>query len=642
MQKVSQSRRPWYRHVGGPFQGGLLVLLVAVACGPLVARAVEPAPDLGTFDVRRRAMIEAACKAYEANPKKPAWSNAFLVAGALFESGKVEEGRRLANFVLDGLVPGNKINRWYTGGNSGFVVWPGIDCYIRYEHMLGDELKARFKEIYTSGVFYRRFTTSNHVTMAAVTRYLAVQTWGREAFKPHPAYADKVYEALPRDLQKTTRWPPSQFFANDDPDGEKYVHALVDQILRQGPGEYASRPYGAQNTLPLLTLAECAKDPELRKKARIAYELSIVQLAPAWQRGHLATFAPRSYPDMESQQPWGMAALVWLYFGGVPPADLAHQWALRAATSTYRLPEVALPAGTDRSRPYRHRALFSGWVLDHHVTPTYALFARSAKHAFAMKARHPFQGQSYPCGVMWDEPDVSRCSHLWITCPAADDNSNPKNAPSGLHTHGVSQHEQEVLHENALLWTFRIPADYRNPYVLAFIPGGARAVINDAATEGRIYLHYESVLVGIAASEAFAWDPEAGIRSPAGKPRPGCSEFRIPCSSAAVALEAAAPAEFGGGTPAEQLTRFRETLRSTTNVRCVADEQPVGSYVDRKGNRLECTFNGEDRVNGTAIDYLAWPIIDNPWMKQTGPEKLVLSDGSTRRSYDFTTWTVDE
>lgn len=601
-----------------------------------------PAGDLGTFDGRRQAMLEAACAAYEANPAKPAWKNAFLVAGALFERGKVEAGRRMANFALDGLEPGNRINRWYLGGNSGFVVWPGIDCYIRYEHLLGDELKSRFKKVYTSGVFYRRFTTSNHVTMAGITRYLAVQTWGRDAFAPHPDYADKVYEALSPELKKTTRYPPSQLFANDDPDAEKFVHQLVERVVTQGPGEYASRPYGAENTLPLLTLAECATDPALRHKARLAYELSVVQLAPAWLRGHLATFSPRSYPDMESQQPWGIAALVWLYYGGVPPRGMAGEWALRAASSSYRLPAVAEAVGTDRTRPYRHQALFSGWALDHHVTPGYGLFSRSPKHALLRKARYPFQGQSYPCGLMWDESDVSRCSQLWVTCPAADDNANPKNAPSGLHTHGVTQNEQEVLHEDALLWVFRIAPDFRNPYVLGFIPGGARAVVNDAAADGRVYLHFGSVLVGLSASEPFGWDPAAGIRSPAGRPPPGCSEFRIPCRSAAVALEAAAPEDFGVGPPAAQLDRFRDALRGRSRIVCHAVDGPAAEYVDRRGNRLECVFDGEDRINGRPVDYASWPIIDNPWMTQTGPGRLELTDGKIVRTYDLEAWTVTE
>ena len=584
-------------------------------------------------------MLDAVWKEYQSNSNKPAWKNVFLMADALFELGKIKEACHLAGFGLDGLQPGNKINRWITGGNSGFAVWPGIDCYIRYGQLMDEPLKERFKQTYTRGVFYRRFTTSNHVTMAGVTRYLAVQTWGAAAFKPHPAFADQVYEALPPEKRKTTRWPPSQLFANDDPDAVKFVHQFVEQVVRNGPGEYASRPYGAENTLPLLTLAECAKDPEIRTKAGIAYEVTLAQLAPPYLRGHLATFAPRSYPDMESQRPWGIAALAWLYFGGVAPNDLAHQWAPCAATSKFRLPDVVTAAGTDRSKPFGHRALLGGWNLNHYVTPKYVVFARSPKTALCGKQRYPFQGQSYPCGVMW-EADPGLCSQFWVTCPAADDNASDKNNPSGLHTHGVTANEQEVMHENALLWVFHIPKDFRNPYALGFVPGGALAAINDGASAGRIYLHFGSVLIGLTASGPFDWNPAGGIKSPAGKPPKGSSEFRITAIDSAVAMETAPPDEFPARTPAEQLEKFKTVMLAKARIELKPGDKPTGSYTDRRGNTLECTFDGQDKVNGKTVDYKNWPVIENPWMSQIGPDKLIVTDGKMTRAYDFVHWTI--
>jgi hypothetical protein len=65
-----------------------------------------------------------------------------------------------------------------------------------------------------------------------------------------------------------------------------YLREIIAATVRGGPGEFASRPYGAQNVLPLLALADCAKDPELAARARIAYEVCLAQIAPAWLRGH--------------------------------------------------------------------------------------------------------------------------------------------------------------------------------------------------------------------------------------------------------------------------------------------------------------------------------------------------------------------
>ena len=119
-------------------------------------------------------------------------------------------------------------------------------------------------------------------------------------------------------------------------------------------------------------------------------------------------------------------------------------------------------------------------------------------------------GQSYPCGLMWTEPDTRKGSHLWITNPAADDNAAEGNKPTGIHTHGVTKFEQELQYRDALLFVFDIPATFRNPYVLGYVPGGYRAAM---AAKSEIFLHYGSVLVAISSSHPFTWDAKAGIRA---------------------------------------------------------------------------------------------------------------------------------
>ncbi len=94
---------------------------------------------------------------------KPSAKQSFFRAGALFELGKLEEGRRLVHRGLDQLVSGNRESRWIYGGNSGFVTWPGMDCYVRYERCRDEALKERYRKIYTGAFFYKRLSTSNHI-----------------------------------------------------------------------------------------------------------------------------------------------------------------------------------------------------------------------------------------------------------------------------------------------------------------------------------------------------------------------------------------------------------------------------------------------------------------------------------------------
>lgn len=600
----------------------MLFLAGAVA---YTAAALEPHGTLDTFEERKQAVLRTFADE---------GSEEFMRAECLFVLGRTKEALVEVNKGLDALVPGNKINRWMHGGNTGFIAWPGIDCYIRFEKLIDPATRERYRKIYTGGVFYAKLSTSNHKIMAAMTRYLATQVFGADAFRADPYFMEKDPYII--EMTGKAKNPPPEYvwgtsFTKGDATGEKYLREIIKATVRGGPGEFASRPYGAQNVLPLLSLADCAKDPEMAAQARIAYEVCLAQIAPAWLRGHLATFAPRSYPDTESQQPWGFATLPWLYFGGVPPKLSGAKAAAAAAVSSYRAPALIVNAATDRSAPYFYRALINGWALNHYINRVYGIFSRSAK-----VGGRPWQGQSYPCGVMWEESDVGKGSHLWITNPAADEADK-----MGIHTHGVRAYEQEVLGRDSLLFVFQMPEDVTFPYALGYVPGGHRAFINDAAANGRIFLHYGSVLIAVTASEPFQWAPAGGILAPASPPRAGDSEFRVKSRSCAVAIETALTSEFSGGA-AEQLENFRSRILEKTSLKSTGAKPVSGVYRNRFGETLECTFDGTDSINEKAVDYKTWPASESPWTSQKEPDgPLEIRDGKTVRTYDFINWKIN-
>jgi hypothetical protein len=562
-------------------------------------------------------------------------SEKFIRAECLFVLGRSKEALVQVNKGLDALEPGNKINRWMHGGNTGFIAWPGIDCYIRFEKVMDEATKERYRRIYTGGVFYAKLSTSNHKIMAAITRYLATQVWGKDVFKADP-YFMKEDPYIIEMTGKAKNPPPGYVwgtsFTKGDATGENYLREIIKATVRGGPGEFASRPYGAQNVLPLLSLADCAKDPEMAAQARIAYEVCLIQIAPAWLRGHIATFAPRSYPDTESQQPWGFATLPWLYFGGVSPKISGAKAAAAAAVSNYQVPAEIVNAATDRSAPYFYQAFINGWALNHYVNKSYAMFSRSAK-----AGGKPWQGQSYPCGVMWDEPDAGKGSHLWVTNPAADEEGK-----MGIHTHGVRAYEQEILGRDSLLFVFQMPRDVTFPYALGYIPGGHRASINDAASSGRIFLHYGSVLIAVTASENFQWKPAGGIRAPASAPREGDSEFRVKSHNCAIAIETAPPAEFPGTTPKAQLESFRKIIMARSALKFTGKSTASGAYRNRFGDTVECTFDGKDRVDHETMDYSSWPTSKSPWTTQKTPDgPLEIRDQKSKRTYNFAKWKIN-
>jgi hypothetical protein len=237
-------------------------------------------------------------------------------------------------------------------------------------------------------------------------------------------------------------------------------------------------------------------------------------------------------------------------------------------------------------------------------------------------------GQTYPFGVMWDEPDADKGSHLWITVPMSD------GKPLGYATHGIaSRHAKFAQHRGSLLMVTHDLAKAKFPYALGFIPGGWQAMINDSTTDGRIYLHYGSVLIAIHATQPFAWDPQSGVSS--GGKRKADSEFRIRGENVALALETALPADFGNATPEEHLAAFRDKIRASSKI-------TPHTFTDHSGQQIERMFDGDTVINGERIAYETWPLLENPWMRQEWNGDLILSDGKTKRHYDLTHWTITE
>jgi hypothetical protein len=206
--------------------------------------------------------------------------------------------------------------------------------------------------------------------------------------------------------------------------------------------------------------------------------------------------------------------------------------------------------------------------------------------------------------------------------------------PLGYATHGIaSRHAQFAQHRGSLLMVTRDLAKAKFPYALGFIPGGWRAMTNDSATDGRIYLHYGCVLIAIHASQSFEWNPTGGVLS--GSKRKADSEFRIRGEQVALALETSLPADFDAPTAEAQLDAFRQKVRATSKI-------SLNAFTDHQGHRIERLFDGDTRINEKRIAYENWPLLENPWMRQEWNGNLTLIDGSITRVYDVSQWKIHE
>jgi hypothetical protein len=579
----------------------ILLLLAPLALLNGAERAME---GVESFEDRARAVMDAATAA-------PGRLNGGLpmhywVAQRLFEQGKKDEALAIVRSGVKAMrttIEKREAAKSSNIGANGFLYWSSLNCYVKWHSSFDQELLDDYRYVFTHAQNYKG-TTSNLGMIHTLALLLADHIWGAENLPKDGKYGPRGEKAV------------------------KWLTERVEHVARRGSGEFASRPYMIYNVGTLLTLDNAFVDETLRRKATMAYEISIAHAAGTWLLGHWAVPSGRSYPDQLTQQPNGSAALLWTYFGGVTPRLDAGTAAIFSAAETFRPHPIVVKAATDRSQPYVCRSRFDGEAQFQttFMNRTHAVFSTAVLPGGSV------WGQTYPYGVMWDEPDPARGSHLWITVPSSD------GKPLAYATHGIAaRHVQFAQHRGSLLMVTQELAEAKFPYALGFIPGGWLSAIHDSAVDGRIYLHYGSVMIALSATRPFAWDPRGGVLS--GSKRPADSEFRIRGDDLALALETALPADFSGDTPARQLAAFREKVRQTSRV---TRSGSTATFVDRDSNRIERAFDGDTRINGDRIAYETWPLLENPWMRQEWNGDLTLTDGKTTRHYDLSNWTITE
>jgi len=594
----------------------LAVMLVSsgssfVVAEPASERHVSATPD-DTLAAREEAVWQAmlADEAHRAAVNNPMT----VFAGQwMMKRGREREGLAIISAGIANIrafIEHRESIRHPNIGGNGFNYWALLDAYANEHGRFDQKTLDDYRYVFTHAKNYKG-TTSNLGMIHTLALLFADNIWGAEN--------------LPADAKTGARGPEAIHWLGD----------RIEHVARRGAPEFASRPYTVYNCGTLLTLDSEYVPEELRRKARIAYEVWVAHAAGTWLRGHWATPSGRTYPDMLTQQPTGGAALLWLYFGGVHPKLDARSQAIFAAVKRFRPPAAIVAAATDRSKPYVHRSRFDGarQFQTTFMNRTYAVYSTAVLPGSFL------WGQTYPFGVMWEEPDTTKTSQLWITVPASD------GKPLGQATHGInSRRVQYAQHEGSLLLVADgIAQADRFPYVLGFIPGGARAVVNESETAGRIFLHYESVLISIVATKAFSWDPTQPLLCGTG--RPGDSEFRIRGEHAAVAIETATVDEFPGPNASDQLAAFRTAVLVRSKIKAARRDGSAdltATFTDRTGATIEKTFEGATTIDGRAVDYTSWPLVDNPWMHQPWGGNLTVTDGATQRVYDLDRWLITE
>ena len=371
-----------------------------------------------TFEQRERAILAAAMA--DLGRLDGGSPMHYWIAQRLLEQGEKERALAIVKSGVKAMrtfIEKREAAKHENIGANGFIYWASLNCYVHWHRHFDQELLDYYRYVFTHAKNYKG-TTSNLSMIHTLALYLADHIWGAENLPADGNYGPRGERAV------------------------KWLNERIEHVAKRGSGEFASRPYMIYNVGTLLTLDNDFVDPPLRRKAAMAYEMSVAHAAGTWLRGHWAVPSGRSYPDQLTQQPSGSAALLWTYFGGVTPRLDAGSAAVFSAAEKFRPSPLIVQAATDRSQPYVCRSRFDGdkQFQTTFMNKTYAVFSTAVLPGSGV------WGQTYPYGAMWEEPNTDKGSHLWLTVPAEDGQR------LGLHTHGIhSKRVQFAQHRGSLV-----------------------------------------------------------------------------------------------------------------------------------------------------------------------------------------------
>ncbi len=151
---------------------------------------------------------------------------------------------------------------------------------------------------------------------------------------------------------------------------------------------------------------------------------------------------------------------------------------------------------------------------------------------------------------------------------------------------GLTPYEDVVQHEGTMVGILNIPTNGWQ-YTRDTIPANTLAVINETANAGRLFLHYNNVLVSI-----FRTDP-------------GVFQFPPPdstfCDKRGFAIEAASTNEYSQATAADRLAAFRNDILTLSGVNTNYVRDAVNNrmiYTNRFGTVLDITYGLGGKIDG--------------------------------------------
>ncbi len=595
-----------------------------------------------TVERRRRMVIEAGA-ADEFNRRGT--KHMFPVVLARLKIDPTD--RAALDFIPQGMVERNRAD--FFGKSALARIW------CQFGSLLSPKVAGDLRKEVASYENYLTGGTENHIAMKRSAGYLFGEQF------PDDRFAGGLSG---REVAERCR---------------DYLRSYGREIYAKSMNEFLSPTYHAVNTGPWLNVAEFAKDDATRLMAAAVLDWMFADLALNYNHGLITPPFQRANGYMEDSYQLNYARTqtawaAWLYFGGGLTPD---EPGAKFPSEKYKPLQPEGMAGVLHAMsPYMPDPVIRNIGAKRIASPFMTWQAREIRQGTAPQLRSTYATRDYaigtgyftedislrftqPFAVSWkskDERNYLMAQHpYWFTGGAQSgraDREGKASAPKldGEDWMGVSPFCQSVHWENAAVLLYDIPAT--DPYSAthfndrgAAIQGGRTPTVNQSVfiyvpksiderlqVGGVFFFREEDVYIALRPLRAgAAWKPTV---------KEGYVRLELPAVGhlTGFAIEVGDRAEFGSfekfqtraAASALDLTKLESnkevTFTSTRGDTLHLQHQPVPN--------ASATWRPKASINGTALDFAAWPICQSPYVTCNN-RILDITDGHSGLTIDW-------
>lgn len=477
-----------------------------------------------------------------------------------------------------------------------------------------------------------------------VAGYLASEIW--------PDFHDS---AVPVDTDYAIDFRGRQVRSHNATEIHEFCREKIEEIFRlfvlRNQVEH-SQVYFMCDVEAVKMLADFAKAPEMRRRATMVMDYFMLNLATDWNQGvQVEPFFRNKYLDclMDAKGGRGQTESVgWLYFGAPRPIALkelppffCHQG--------YRLPPVFGAIARDRSgiREKTETGFFGEKEIESanyktfFHTPTYSLASAVCDYDGKKGIRTVVFKEQRMVNLTWmSETPGSRFYVFQENYKQPYFNKFERNMTGS----GENPYGQRFQHKRTVIGLYSVPETYEfYKQYTAYSRTGA--ILKRQEKDGWVFCHAGGMLFAFYSMAPTTWEYSAAIDGAKAD-----VDLRW-CDSRenAWVLETADVSRYSG-TVDEQLDAFAGDIlsNSVVDVSGMKNEDPEFRYKTIYGDQLRIVLatlgqSQQNRhfVNGRAIDYSRWKMLDSPWAQQgLNSPRVTVDFAGTRLVYDFEKWTV--